>query len=296
MQTTVTERRKTPRRQRFLSQEPIRIRIAENGFVREFYAQVKDISDGGLGVECTLPFDIGSSVAVTGVLVLGLSHKKLEAASARVISCKPSDTGYLVGLEFVPAGSRPEQQLPSGAPDYYDLLQLSPKADPDTIHRVYRILAQRYHPDNLETGDQVRFRELLEAYRILSDPEKRAAYDATLIQTRQLRWKIFDQSAAAKGKEAELRKRAGVLSLLYAQRLNQPQQPTMTVLELEDLLGCPREHLEFTFWYLKDTGCITRTDNGRYSITVKGVDTAEADKLVQLPDDHLLDVPRVERH
>ena len=37
--------------------------------------------------------------------------------------------------------------------DYYELLQISPNAEPETIHRVYRLLAQRFHPDNGQTGD-----------------------------------------------------------------------------------------------------------------------------------------------
>src|SRR4051812_13398865 len=44
----------------------------------------------------------------------------------------------------------------SGFVDYYELLQISPNAEPETIHRVYKMLAQRYHPDNPETGDTAR--------------------------------------------------------------------------------------------------------------------------------------------
>ncbi|MFN9975214.1 MAG: DnaJ domain-containing protein, partial [Phycisphaerae bacterium] len=54
---------------------------------------------------------------------------------------------------------------------------MNPKADFDTIHRVYRMLAQRYHPDHKESGDPDKFRRVIEAYRVLSDLEKRAAYD-----------------------------------------------------------------------------------------------------------------------
>ena len=36
--------------------------------------------------------------------------------------------------------------------DYYELLQVSATAEPETIHRVYRLLAQRYHPDNQQSG------------------------------------------------------------------------------------------------------------------------------------------------
>ena len=55
--------------------------------------------------------------------------------------------------------------------DYYEVLQVSPTAEPETINRVYRMLAQRYHPDNQQTGNESRFRNVLEAYTILSDPE-----------------------------------------------------------------------------------------------------------------------------
>src|SRR5262249_2245356 len=62
--------------------------------------------------------------------------------------------------------------------DYYELLQLSPHADDDTIHRVFRHLAKRHHPDAQAGGDPERFKRLLDAYKVLSDPALRATYDA----------------------------------------------------------------------------------------------------------------------
>jgi DnaJ-class molecular chaperone len=56
--------------------------------------------------------------------------------------------------------------------DYYELLQLSTNAEAETISRTYRLLAQRYHPDNQHTGDETRFRQLVEAYELLTDPER----------------------------------------------------------------------------------------------------------------------------
>jgi curved DNA-binding protein CbpA len=53
-------------------------------------------------------------------------------------------------------------------------MQLSPNADAETVSRVYRLLAFRYHPDNKETGNSEMFLRLSEAHEILSDPEKRA--------------------------------------------------------------------------------------------------------------------------
>jgi len=63
--------------------------------------------------------------------------------------------------------------------DFYEVLQISVNAEPETIHRVYRIFAQRYHPDNMETGSESRFRQISEAYRVLSDPEERGNQEQT---------------------------------------------------------------------------------------------------------------------
>jgi DnaJ-class molecular chaperone len=62
--------------------------------------------------------------------------------------------------------------------DCYKVMQLSPNADPETISRVYRTLALRYHPDNTETGNHELFLRLSEAYEILSSPETRPTYNS----------------------------------------------------------------------------------------------------------------------
>jgi curved DNA-binding protein CbpA len=165
---------------------------------------------------------------------------------------------------------------PTNFVDYYEALQISQNADTDTIHRIYRILAQRFHPDNQETGNEEAFRILTDAYRVLSDPEKRAAYDVHHREARCLTWKIFDQSTSAQGVEAERRKREGVLSLLYRKRISEPDHPAVNLKELEEILGVPKEHLEFTLWFLRENQQVQRSDNARYVITLKGVEAAEA--------------------
>lgn len=63
--------------------------------------------------------------------------------------------------------------------DYYDILGIDKKAEDAAIKKAYRKLAKKYHPDT-NAGDaqaEQRFKEITEAYTILSDPEKRNLYD-----------------------------------------------------------------------------------------------------------------------
>jgi curved DNA-binding protein len=62
--------------------------------------------------------------------------------------------------------------------DYYEVLGVPRDADQDAIRRAYRKLARTYHPDlNSDSDAEDRFKELGEAYEVLSDPEKRERYD-----------------------------------------------------------------------------------------------------------------------
>ena len=62
--------------------------------------------------------------------------------------------------------------------DYYEVLGVSKTASDEEIKRAFRRLAKQYHPDvNKEEGAEAKFKEIGEAYAILSDPEKRRQYD-----------------------------------------------------------------------------------------------------------------------
>jgi curved DNA-binding protein CbpA len=164
-------------------------------------------------------------------------------------------------------------------PDYYEFLQISVNAEPDTIHRVYRFLAARFHPDNPRTGNAEKFFVLTQAYHVLSSPERRAEYDANRengeAQPAPLSASI-DFMDHVKG---ELNRRVAVLSILYFQRRANPYSPEVSLLDVEMRLGFPREYLEFTAWYLRNKGYISRSDNSDFTLTAEGVDFVETQRV-----------------
>ncbi len=161
--------------------------------------------------------------------------------------------------------------------DHYEVLQISPNADQETIHRVYRIQAQRFHPDNLETGDAQAFRRVSDAYQVLSDPPRRNAYDAEHRHARRRSARdLFEQTSATQGIDVERLKRQEILILLYKQRLAHPEQPSMSLRDLEEILAIPRQQLEFSLWFLKEGGQLARTDSAKHTITMKGAEWVES--------------------
>lgn len=168
--------------------------------------------------------------------------------------------------------------------DYYELMQISPNAEPETIKRVFRLLVARYHPDNPETADQDRFVLLNDAHRILLDPATRAAYDLTYRAKREEPLSIFNLKDFAVGIDGENNRRMGILCLLYSRRRSNDDKPGMSVLEFESLMSFPREHLMFTVWYLQSKGLIQRGEESDYAITAEGVDHVEQ----HLPSNNVL--------
>ena len=171
--------------------------------------------------------------------------------------------------------------------DYYEDLQVNPNADQETIERVYRLLAKRYHPDNNGSGSVEKFDIITKAYKSLSQPEKRAAYDATYAEKKGQAMKVFAQANAPGGFAADSQIRRHVLSVLYIERRQDPEKAGVGLWRLEQLLGWPEKMLEFHTWYLKEKKWIERTDNGGFAITAAGVDELEKDGMI-LGKDRLL--------
>ncbi len=65
----------------------------------------------------------------------------------------------------------------SNQEDYFSLLELNQNCSPEDIKRNYKKLARKYHPDNKDTGNEEVFKKIGEAYSILADPQKKAAYE-----------------------------------------------------------------------------------------------------------------------
>jgi curved DNA-binding protein len=229
-----------------------------------------DLSNSGIRVESSEPIEQHTEVFVR-------AERYGLTGSTSVRHCGRRGSKYVLGLEFNPENANPDMDDAEAFVDYYELLQISPNAEPDTIHRVFRIMAARSHPDNKETGNSERFLLLTKAYAVLSDPARRAAYDDRHRDRRAQPLPVFGLKEFAEGLEGEVNRRLGILSLLYNRRRTNPEAPGISVLELETVMSFPREHLEFTIWFLREKLLIRVGDHSDYVITATGVEYLESE-------------------
>jgi len=159
--------------------------------------------------------------------------------------------------------------------DYYELLQISPNAELETIQRVYKLLAARHHPDNTETGNLDKFLLLKRAFETLTNPGLRGEYDTLYQQRNAAPIEIFELKEFSIGIEGEANRRLGILCLLYTRRRSNPDDPGLSMLEFESKMSVPREHLMFTMWYLREHNCLRQDEASDYVITGEGVDYVE---------------------
>jgi len=155
--------------------------------------------------------------------------------------------------------------------DHYEILQVSRNADAETIERVFRLLAKRYHPDNTSTGDSERFVALSEAHRVLSDPHERARYDAHYESGKSSQWSLFFEAPLG-GVDEDQRIQQWILSVLYQTRRRSSSDPGVGIYELENYLEMAEGQLDYHLWYLKEKGWLMRTPSGAWAITVDGID------------------------
>lgn len=277
----ISERRQHPRSKPFPGQQELTIIYQTESGPNVLAGKLINFNAKGLSVEIESRLPEGATVEIVGEIE-GASGRHGIRRRGSVRRCAPLENGqFMAGFFFesIAEGSAPEPANGNGDSDYYELLQLSRNATVDTIQRVFRILAKRYHPDNGETGNPELFRHILEAARVLMDPELRAAYDARLGAQDRSRLRLFEDWRATRGVEAEKRKRKGILALLYGKRMTEPEHPSLSLRDLLEMLDCPLEHLEFSIWFLKESKWIRMVENSRYEITLQGVLTAESEKM-----------------
>ena len=168
--------------------------------------------------------------------------------------------------------------------DYYELLQVSPRADSETVERVFRHLAKKYHPDNPGLADKDKFLQIVDAHEILSNPETRAGYDVRYQDYWDQKWKLASVSSdlSSIGDDKVIRER--LLSLLYTQRRRNMKSPGLGENEMARLVRTPLELVEFHLWYLKAKGWVERLETGHIAITALGVDEAEKNRMMLTPE------------
>lgn len=175
--------------------------------------------------------------------------------------------------------------------DYYSLLQANPTCDADMLEKAYRHFASMYHPDHSETADVTKFQEIIEAYAVLRDPDKRAKYDLEYRYQNKNGFRQFsrneeiriDERSAILDAEAHEK----ILFYLYKQRREHAEDPGIVGYYVQQMLDCSDDSYAFHVWYLSSKGFIYVTERGTLAITIEGVDHVislsqkiEAEKLL----------------
>jgi curved DNA-binding protein CbpA len=165
---------------------------------------------------------------------------------------------------------------PSGKfQDHYILLGIEPNADSETIQAAYVRLAEKYHPDNPDTGDEEKFEALNLAYEVLSDPTLRAGFDKIKGVDHESGNPKFSGTGFFHALAQGALLRSAVLCILYDRRRIKSFKPSLSMRHLENMLYVTADELNFTLWYLKQRGLVINDDKSSMEITVEGMDYLE---------------------
>jgi DnaJ domain len=237
----------------------VQLTLLEMESCRSIVAHILSLSYSGIGVSCNQAICPGTKLTYTH------PTRTNKVFAARVAWCKPAEsTGFEHGITN-------ENFEEDAKVDHYSVLQISTIAEPFAVEMAYRYLAQRYANGSPTANAQI-YRRLGEAYQVLSDPEKRTAYD----MERATKTNAPSGAKVERNRLAIKAKRDQLLEMLYWRRVESPYKPVITLQEFETMLKMPKDQLEFNLWFLRDNGLIARSDNACFVITAPGVAYAEA--------------------
>jgi len=161
--------------------------------------------------------------------------------------------------------------------DHYLILQIDPKADAPTIQAAYSTLAQKYHPNNFETGDEEKFEAVNLAYEVLSDPALRLGFDKIKGIDQDGGNPKFTGVVFFSALEQGTVLRLAILCILYDRR-RVSYKPGLSMRQLEGMLQTTPEELNFALWYLKQRNWVLNDDKSSLAITVQGMDYLEQNR------------------
>jgi curved DNA-binding protein CbpA len=140
------------------------------------------------------------------------------------------------------------------------------------VTQAFRVLAAMYHPDNVQSADRDEFERVVEAYRLLSDPVRRAVYDRAR--------GVPDVSVGARDDggpqpATERRLRMLILTALYNTRRTAFEKPGLSLWVLVQMTDSSLDEVRFSLWYLRGKKLIEIDHDDCVAITVAGVDLVE---------------------
>jgi hypothetical protein len=162
--------------------------------------------------------------------------------------------------------------------DHYALFGLDPKADSETIQKVYTKYSERYHPDNKDTGDKEKFDAVNLAFEVLSDPLLRREFDKLKGVSQDDGVVRFSGPTFFDALGRDLGLRTALLCVLYDRRRTRPFTPSLPMRSIENIVDATIEELGLALWYLKQRGLASNDDKSSLLITVEGMDYLEANR------------------
>lgn len=156
--------------------------------------------------------------------------------------------------------------------DHYQVLGVPPTATSEVIQQAYQKLSRRYHVNNRDTGDAAKFKEVSEAYEILSDPVQRRTFDAVKLGAPDEPEVSFSGDEFFRTLSEETVRRVAILCLLYDRRRVAPFTPSVSMRQMEAIVQGTPEELSFSIWYLKQREFVSADDRSALQITVEGMD------------------------